>query len=269
MIVKFGGWLTALVVLIASTVIIVRQTRTNAELSRVLTEREADLRKLGAQLQTPPPSKPEPATPPAGGASVPKARPEHVNPIPQPDSGADQLHSQLAASAAHVARLEARVSELETELERASEESRQTAVSKAEWKSVAEDARSTAEALRAELKKSQERAAELESANAKSREASAARTQQSTQAAQLAAELQQIYRRRDTYLTNVIRRYKELTDQYRSMVGVLESRHDREMPQPSGVELSRIQSTISLAEEDLRQLNTLNAQALRLEKKLK
>ncbi len=66
-------------------------------------------------------------------------------------------------------------------------------------------------------------------------------------------------RRRDQYMTNVLRRYREVTDLYRTLSLRQEGPRD---------DLSRIQNAISLAEEDMRQLQSLNAQARRLQRDL-
>jgi hypothetical protein len=52
------------------------------------------------------------------------------------------------------------------------------------------------------------------------------------------------------------------------MSGVLDIRCDCAAAPVSGTEIARIQNTIALAEEDLKQINALNAQAQHLQKKL-
>jgi chromosome segregation ATPase len=79
-------------------------------------------------------------------------------------------------------------------------------------------------------------------------------------------ELEEINRRRETYFTSILRRYKEVTEQYRALATRLESARDNVAP--PGPELSRIQAAVASAEEDLRQLATLNAQAARIQQKL-
>jgi hypothetical protein len=74
-------------------------------------------------------------------------------------------------------------------------------------------------------------------------------------------------------LNSLLSRYKEVTEQYRAFASILENRRGPEGTPGAnisiaGPELSRIQNTLTLAEEDLRQLNALNAQALRIQKKL-
>jgi hypothetical protein len=66
------------------------------------------------------------------------------------------------------------------------------------------------------------------------------------------------------YLSSVVRRYREMTEQYRAM----DSRREREGTVVSGTEISHIQNAVALADEELRQISVLNVQAQRLEKKL-
>jgi hypothetical protein len=68
-------------------------------------------------------------------------------------------------------------------------------------------------------------------------------------------------------MANLQRRYRELTDLYRSTLLTIEQQRDnpaiRQLP-----DASRIQATVLAAEDDLRQLNALNTQAQRLSQKL-
>ena len=57
------------------------------------------------------------------------------------------------------------------------------------------------------------------------------------------------------------------TEQYRSMSGVLQAQRT-DAPAAGSADLARIQDSIAMAEEDLRQLNNLNAQALLIQKKM-
>ena len=65
----------------------------------------------------------------------------------------------------------------------------------------------------------------------------------------------------------MLSRYRDLNDQFRSVSGMLDTRSRGEgaagMP-----DLGRLQNAISLAEEDMRQLGNLNAQALQLQRRM-
>ena len=83
---------------------------------------------------------------------------------------------------------------------------------------------------------------------------------------QAGTELEEIGRRRESYLNNILGRYREATELFRAMSLRLDNPRDGSSPQNN--DLSRIQQAIQLADEDLRQLRVLNAQAARLQKEL-
>ena len=129
------------------------------------------------------------------------------------------------------------------------------------------------EAKDTELTEKNGQLAQLETANRKLSADSSAAGQKASQTLKYSDELQEIYRRREAALHTLIDRYKDVTEQYRAFASVLENRRGPEGTAGNGIatagpELGRIQNTISMAEEDLRQLNTLNAQAIRVQKKL-
>jgi hypothetical protein len=91
--------------------------------------------------------------------------------------------------------------------------------------------------------------------------------QSAVQTQQTISDLESVFHRREMYLNDILRRYKEITEQYRAMSGIRDSR-DRQAGTVSSAELSWIQNAIALAEEDFKQIYALNAQAQRLQKKL-
>jgi chromosome segregation ATPase len=117
------------------------------------------------------------------------------------------------------------------------------------------------------LKSNRDRVTQVEIAYQKLRDASGGAAQKIAQLQQLATELQDIHQRREVYLNSILRRYKQITEQYRSMTGVLQGQRT-DAPAVGGTDLARIQDSIAMAEEDLRQLNNLNAQALLIQKKM-
>jgi len=82
------------------------------------------------------------------------------------------------------------------------------------------------------------------------------------------ASLQDIDRRRDIYLTSILRRYRDITGEFRAMSNMLDSSHDPNSSACSGVALSRIQNAVNSAEDDMRQLSELNARAQKVEKEI-
>ena len=123
------------------------------------------------------------------------------------------------------------------------------------------------DSLQKELKSSRDRVTQVEIAYQKLRDQSGGDAQKITQLQQLAAELQDIHQRREGYLNGILRRYKQITEQYRSMAGVLQTQRT-DAPAAGSADLARIQDSIAMAEEDLRQLNNLDAQARLIQKKM-
>lgn len=114
------------------------------------------------------------------------------------------------------------------------------------------------------MKGKDERLADLEAANRRLREDNRASADKIAQIPRYLRELEEINRRREGYLSNILRRYKDITDQYRA----LSARLDRDSTAPGASELGAIQNTISMTEEDLRQLASLNSQASRVQQKI-
>jgi chromosome segregation ATPase len=80
--------------------------------------------------------------------------------------------------------------------------------------------------------------------------------------------LQELDRRRESYLTSIADRYRNLTNQFRTMSGMLASNRGQDSSSFNGPALDMIQNAISLTDNDLQHLGELNAKAYRLEKQL-
>ncbi|TAM80903.1 MAG: hypothetical protein EPN47_13540 [Acidobacteria bacterium] len=80
--------------------------------------------------------------------------------------------------------------------------------------------------------------------------------------------LQDLDRRREPYLTSIADRYRNLTNQFRTMSGMMTSNRGQDSNSFGGPALDMIQNAISLTETDLQHLGELNAKAYRLEKQL-
>jgi len=214
------------------------------------------------------------AAPPAEAPSVPATSTPRVVPDPaavEALSAAEQqlrrLRDSLAQSSAEASRLQARVGDLESRAEAEGETNRRLSAALEEERKNLADASQALEALRNQWKAGGARLADLESLNARLKAEAAAGQQSSAQTQQTLADLQSIFHRREMYLSNILRRYKEITEQYRAMSGVRDGR-ERDAGPLNSAEVSRIQNSIAMAEEDLKQISALNAQAERLQKKL-
>ena len=124
-----------------------------------------------------------------------------------------------------------------------------------------EELNRTVASMNAERSNADKRLRDLEAETARLREQAAAAAQKNGQFDQFSGELRDITRRQQVYVTNILRRYREVTDLFRSLPGTMESKG-------SGPEVARMQTAMSMAEEDVRQLNELSARLGRLEKRI-
>jgi chromosome segregation ATPase len=175
----------------------------------------------------------------------------------------EKLEAGLTAANGKANSLEARNRELESGIEKLNAESQRMLALEADLKERLAGTNRIVEAMQAELKGRAERTTQLDIENRTLREENRKLSERSAQASNLTRELDDINRRRDALLNQIQRRYRDLTDQYR----MLGARPDRDGLDSGGGDLSRLQHAVSLAEEDLRQLNALNSQAGRLQQR--
>jgi chromosome segregation ATPase len=267
-------WLTVLayaLLLAASGIAVYRQAGVisgqAAQLSRHARENEElrrQLQRLTSAIAAPAASEPAPA-PYSATPHASRSTPEE---LALAEQRARRLQESLAQSTTEVARLEARVSDLQSRADSGAGENHRLSTELETGKKDLAAANQAIETVRAELKATADRLAQLEAASAKWKQDSASAKQSAAQLDQTLTDLEDVVRRREMYLNNMLRRYREITEQYRAISGVMDSRRDRQSAPASSPEISRIQNAIALAEEDLRQIQALDAQAQRLEKKL-
>ncbi len=113
-----------------------------------------------------------------------------------------------------------------------------------------------------------QRAAALEADNSKLKTDTATSATQSNDVSHTIASLQDLENRREVYLTSILRRYRDITSEFRAMSSMLDTSHDPGSEACSGAALSRIQNAVTSAEDDMRQLSELNARSQKLEKQL-
>jgi chromosome segregation ATPase len=178
-----------------------------------------------------------------------------------------QVKDQLAVAKTSIAELQARVHELEATAVQAGEESKRRAAAETELRESLASANRVVEAMQTELKGKTERLAAVETASRRTSEDMKAANDKIEKMTAWSREFEDLNRRREGYLTNLMRRYRDLTDQVRAMTIRLDN--PQEGARSQVVDLPRLQNVVQLAEEDLRQLASLNSQAARLAKKLK
>jgi hypothetical protein len=263
-------WMAAMVVLGAAVALVWqvsvnrRQAAGLAQLSaenRVLRKRAGILALQAAPLVAAPATE----APADQGRSAP--RPPKPGANPEDLIAAQRFKLSLADANASIARLQSRLDEAEAKIQDLAIDNKRLAASEADLMPSLATANQTVDVLQKELKSNGDHATQIEIAYQKLRDQSGADAQKLAQLQQLAAEMREIQQRRETYLSNVLRRYRQITEQYRSLAGVLQDQRTG-TPSAGSTDLARIQDTISLAEEDLRQLSNLDAQALRIQKKM-
>ncbi len=250
-------------VLAASLGIILRQSRRIAEYQRHHEADEQSLRLLREafrqkNLQEVPPAEGEEA--PSGGDHAGMVKKEAV---------IERLDRELAQTRATVTSLQAQLSTSNDQNAKAlaSAEERlqkQQADSQAQF----EDLQKKFDAAVSESDIARQRLAALQADNAKLKTDTAAITTRATDVAHIIDNLQDLDRRRDVYLTSILRRYRDITGEFRAMSGMLDTGHDPNSGACGGAALSRIQNAVNSAEDDLRQLSELSARAQKLEKQL-
>lgn len=184
----------------------------------------------------------------------------------EPARLAIQLRDNLREANSTIAELETRIGTLEEKLQKTTTENQRLSAEEQELRERVDSTVRLAGAVQTELRSRDQRLLQLELANRNLRDSSASASERATRAAQTIREVEEISRRRETYLANILRRFRELTDQYRAVALRLDNPRENSAPAPG--ELSRIQTAVSMAEEDFKQITSLNAQAARAQAKL-
>ncbi len=159
-----------------------------------------------------------------------------------------------------------RIAELEASLERVTAENKRLAAAESAAGDDLDHQRRIIQAMETEIKVKNDRIAQLDASLRKTREELRALSLRTGAFAPVVADLIELNRRRENTLTSLQRRYRDITDQLRALSVRLDTQRDN--PAAAIGDLSRIQTAVLAAEEDLRQLNTLNSQSQQLMRKL-
>jgi chromosome segregation ATPase len=214
---------------------------------------EKDL-KAAQSMPTPPHAAPPPAEAPAVATPAPRQNRNSspVSPASTACADTQALNAKLDEANASQARIQSHTSELETQVEELTRERARLATAGTEAQSRLTELNQTIQSLTEERSQFDKRIKDVESENGRLRLQTQVSAQKNVQFLKDVAEFQELSRRQQTYTTTILRRYRELTDLFRSLPGMVEGKGD-------GPELARIQYAVSMADEDLRQLNDLNA----------
>lgn len=177
-----------------------------------------------------------------------------------------ELQQKLEESNTALADARGRIADLEAAVARAGEENKVLREAEADLKEQIARSSRVVEAMRAELKGNTDRLVKLEARNRSLTDQNEELLQSKRRRDRLTQELEGLYKRREDLLSEILRRSRDVSDEYRNLALQLSS-FDRGGAE-STLDLSRIQNALSLADEDLRQLRTLDARAARVQSEL-
>ena len=249
--------------LVASVVMILRQ---HAQLAACQRQRAADLQSL-RELQKVLRQQDIQRTPPVAEDRTPVG--DNRAALAKREVTIEQLSRELSESRDDAARLQAQLLNSSNECGKAlASADERYQKGQEDWQRRLDALKQELDAAGAEAQASHQRLADLEAAIAKARSENNESSARAAELRRVVTSLQDVDRRRDAYLTSIIRRYRDITSQFRAMSGMLDSSRGPNSGSLSGEALTRIQNAVSLANDDLRQLNDLNAQVRQLEEKL-
>ena len=124
-------------------------------------------------------------------------------------------------------------------------------------------ARRMGEALQAELRAKSDRLVRVETSEKITQERLARAETAAVKVGGASKEIEDLNRRREAFLTALLRRYREVNDLYRNFTLNAQTRDVPGAGLQAG-DLSRIQTAVQQAEDDLRQLQALNARIAQL-----
>jgi len=250
-------------VLVASLLIILRQSRQIAEFQRHLEADTQAWRLIQGALR----QKDLQKAPPAMAEEAP-AKDDHAG-IAKREAVIERLDRELAET-------RATLTDLQTQLSTSNDQNAQALATaqqqlqkqQADAQAQLEDLQKKLDAALTQADIARQRVAALEADNAKLKTDAAGATTQAADVSHIIASLQDLDRRRDGYLTSILRRYRDITSEFHAMSSMLDTSHEPSAGACSGAVLSRIQNAVTSAEDDLRQLNEVNARSQKLEKQL-
>ncbi len=183
---------------------------------------------------------------------------EHVRQLAATEAKLEEARLTIDELTAKVEGLQAQVASLE-------EDNRILADKEQDLIDQLERSNRVVEAIRSEMQGTTDRMVRVETRNRTLREQNRELEDQAAKTRRLVLEIENVQRRREALLTNISRRFRDVADEFRAVALGLNSA-DREAEQ--SVDLSRIQNVLTLADEDLRQLESLNTRASQLQQQL-
>ena len=261
---QFAVILALAVALVASLGMLFSRSRQLALLERQQAADSKSLRQLMAalrqrDLQKAPPEV-ESATPPV----------DYQAALAKRNATIERLTHELSDAQASILGLQSELANSNQEREKALASANELQQKeKQDWQNQLDGLKQDLESAQADAQASRQRLAALEADNAKLSSNNNAASTRAVDLARVVVQLQDLDSRREALLNSIMRRYRDVTSQFRAMSGMLDSSRDSNSSSPfTDAALTRIQNAVSSADDELRQLTELNAQARQLEKKL-
>ncbi|MEP7365342.1 MAG: hypothetical protein ABI972_18975 [Acidobacteriota bacterium] len=233
---------------------------TEADLRSRLAEAEKRLQALGQPVPTPSPAQSATQSH-TGTPTTPYARREA--------DLAELLRLkdvQLGKSESALADLRAKFSDIEQRLATLQDQDRQLRDTESTLRKSIDANTDQIVALQESSRQKDTRASQLE-ASLKALKSESEQNVRSLQRVRaLSEDLEDLARRREAYITNILGRYREATDSLRTLSLNLENR--TEGATVGRTDISRIQAAITSADEDMRQLRSLSTRSRQLQKEL-
>ena len=177
-----------------------------------------------------------------------------------------QVQTKLAAANTSITELQNRVQDLQTAEEKLAADNKRLTASESDLKDDLDSTRRVVQAMETELKTKSDRLAQMEVQLRKARDEQKVLQQKIGQSGTLLNDLFEINRRRENTVSNLQRRFRDMTDQLRGLTVRLD--RERDNPAAAAPDISRLQTAVQSSEDDLRQLAGLNSQAQRLSREL-
>lgn len=248
-----------------------RQAAEQGKAARLAAEdwkrRESELVARIRALEQPVPASPvegPPAPPPAPKAKVAKLMVD--DPVTRQEliRQVNERNERLAAAESSLTEAQQRMREAESRITSLTEEAQRLNTSERGLQERLDAAVKLAESLQNESRTREAQLAQVEANSQELKRRGTDATQKATRLAKLSDEMEDLIRRQDVFLNGILRRYREVADLYRTIS--LRRETSREGPVGSNSDISRIQTALSAADEDIRQLRSLQAQQTRLQK---
>lgn len=177
-----------------------------------------------------------------------------------------EFQTALAVTRSERDALVERVAVMETDLEHLRSQLREADTRERDLRESLQQAQRVTEAMKTQLQSKDQALASLETAYQRFKDSSQSGSRQLDFVTKTVTSLEDINRRRTAILEQAVRRLRELGDSYRTVAVRIDS--NPEMQSTFNAEVGRLQSGVMAVEDQMAQINTLNAQASQLERRL-